>query len=118
MTHAILKDIDVVTSIPDPVISVDLVVHEVANSIWKHEYVLKDIKDGLEYLSEFIHMIKSGKITLVTPDESLIKRAYGIASKHKQTFYDSIFVALALDTGSELETLDDRQQEIFYSEKT
>lgn len=113
-----LKDIDVVTSIPDPVISVDLAVHEVANSIWKHEHVLKDIEEGLKYLSEFIHMIKSGKIILITPDESLISRAYGIASRHEQTFYDSIFIALALDTLAEFKTLDDRQQKIFSSERT
>jgi predicted nucleic acid-binding protein len=114
----VLKDIDVITSIAGPVISVDLAVHEVANSVWKHEHVLKDIKEGLGYLSEFMRIIKSGKITLVTPDESLIKRAYGIASKHKQTLYDSMFIALALDTGSELKTLDDRQQEILSSERT
>lgn len=35
----------------DQILTPDLALYEVANSIWKHQHILKDLEDGLPYVS-------------------------------------------------------------------
>ena len=86
-----------------------------ANSIWEHQFLFKDLKEGLEYVFLLMDMVDSGLIVLVRPDFKLLKSAYEIAGKHRMTIYDGVFLALALETGLELKSLDRRMMSIFSS---
>jgi predicted nucleic acid-binding protein len=59
----------------EQIISPELIIYETANTIWKHEYLLKRIQNGQEYLSLLYGLINSGKITVIFPDENLIQDA-------------------------------------------
>lgn len=96
----------------DLLVTLDLAVYEVANSIWKHEFLLRDIKDGFEYLSILQGLIESGRIQLLHVSKEALETAYSIAAKNKRSMYDTVFVALALELGSELSTYDRRQAEL------
>lgn len=82
------------------------------NSVWKHQFLLKDLSDGLPYVSIFYGLLESGRIRLVRPDRDLMERAYTIAGRYGSAVYDTVFVALALETGMGLKTLDRRQAEM------
>lgn len=102
----------------DLILTVDLAVYETANSIWRHQRLLKDLKDGLPYLSILRGLIESGRIRIIHPGESLLEKAYSLAAKRRRPVYDTIFVALALELGSELATFDKRQVQLLRSETT
>ena len=96
----------------DLLVTLDLAVYEVANSVWKHEFLLRDIKDGFEYLSILHGLIESGRIQLLHVSKEALERAYSLAAKYKRPMYDTVFVALALELDSELSTYDRRQAEL------
>ena len=97
----------------DSIISPDLALYEVANSIWKNEFLLKNLKEGEDYISSFVELVESGAIVLIRPDLKLLKRAYQISSKQRITIYDATFLALAFETGIELKSLDRRMMDTF-----
>lgn len=84
----------------------DLAVYEVANSVWKHEFLLKDIKGGFEYMSILQGLIESGTVQLLHVSKEALETAYSLAAKNKRSMYDTAFVALAMELGSELLTFD------------
>lgn len=47
----------------DQIVAPELVLYEVANSLWKHEQLLKDLENGKPYLSILYGLIAAGKIT-------------------------------------------------------
>ncbi len=100
----------------DLILTVDLAVHEVVNSLWKHQHVLKDLGDGLAYVSILYGLLESKKIRAVSPNEELMRRSYLLAARNKASIYDTVFVALALDAGLELATFDKGQATIMQSE--
>ena len=87
-----------------------------ANSIWKHQFLLKDIEDGPSFLSVFYELIESGAINIIRYSKKMFLEAYALAGKHKVTVYDATFLHLALETGMELKSLDARLLRIFNSE--
>lgn len=98
---------------PDVLVTLDLAVYEVSNSIWKHEFLLKDVTRGSEYLSILWGLIESGRIELVHVGKDILEKAYLLAAETKRSVYDTVFVELALELGSELSTCDRRQAELF-----
>ena len=67
----------------DNIIAPDFMVYEVANALWRHEHLLKDLADGkTSYLSS-LGLIDSGKIRLVSPNERLTLM-YGIFDSNKE----------------------------------
>ncbi len=96
----------------DQILTPDLALYEVANSIWKHQLILKDLEDGLPYVSILYAMVDSGAIRTVQPDEELLKRSYAMAARNMVSMYDTIFVSLALEIGLELKTFDGQQSRI------
>ncbi len=100
----------------DQIVIPELALYEAANSIWKHEHVLKDLKDGSNYLSILYQLRDAGTILVLSPNEQSMQRAYRIASRHKIFVYDSVFVALALELGLALKTYDGAQTRIMKSE--
>ena len=114
LVEAILKKKELLEE--DLLLTVDLAIYEIANSIWKHQVLLKDLEDGSPYLSVLSGLVESGRIRLVSPGRELTERAYSIAARHRRPFYDAAFVALALQLGSELDTFDKRQTELLTKE--
>lgn len=115
LVHGLLRDAKLLAS--DHIITPDLALHEVANSIWKHEYILKDLKNGMDFITNMTDLIDSGAIILVTPNRKLVEKAYDIAARYKTSFYNCVFIALAIETGSGLKTMDDKQEKILKAEK-
>jgi predicted nucleic acid-binding protein len=95
----------------------ELAIYEVENVVWKHEKLIGDVAEGVEYLETLGELIRAGAITVVSYSEKLLKRAYTISIAHGVAIYDSIFLALALETGMELVTLDKDQMKLFESER-
>jgi predicted nucleic acid-binding protein len=98
---------------PDILVTLDLAVCKVSNSIWKHEFLLKDIKSGLDYLSILAGLVESGRIKLVHVSKDILERGYLLAAETKRSVYDTLFVALALELSSGLSTYDRRLVELF-----
>ncbi len=96
----------------EPLLTLDFAVYEVANSIWKHEFLLKDIENGAEYLSILQGFIETGTIQLLHASRETLVEAYSIAAVNKRSIYDTAFVALALELGLELWTFDKRQADV------
>ena len=92
--------------------------YEVANSIWKHQFILKDIEDGPAFLSTFYDLIESGVITVVRYARKMLKETFALAGKRKISIYDATFLHLALETKLELRTLDARLLRAFNSEQS
>jgi len=93
----------------DLLVTVDLALNEAANSVWKHQYLLKDLDDGLPYLSILYGLVESGRIRIVNAGAELVEKAYSLSAKHRLSLYDTVFVALAKELESPLATLDERQ---------
>ena len=101
----------------EPVVAPDLVLYEVVNTLWKHECKLRDIPHAGLYLENFLELLASRTIQLLRPDGPLIKKAYNLASKEGISFYDAIFIALAIDVRLDLKTYDETQHSIFVQRK-
>ena len=97
----------------DNMVAPDLVLYEVANALWKHEHILKDLENGKPYLSIFYDLIAVGKITVIFPSESLMHKSYTIAKENGITIYDALFISLAIELGIKLRTLDTAQERVF-----
>ena len=96
----------------DSLVTPDLAVHETCSTIWKHQCLLKDLDDGLPYISILYGLIESGKIRVIPTGQELMERAYSLAAKKRLPVYDTLFVALSLELGLKLATFDQRQAEL------
>jgi predicted nucleic acid-binding protein len=101
----------------DQIIAPELIIYEVANALWKREYIIKDLQNGKLHLSFFYNLISAGKITVVFPSEDLMQDSYLIAKRNGITTYDAIFVCLAIKLGLTLKTFDKIQSRALKSEK-
>jgi len=100
----------------DQILVPELALYETANAIWKHEHVLKDLKNGSAYLSVLYGLIDAGAILVLSPNEQLMEKTYLIAGRHRISVYDSVFVSLALELGIGLKTFDSTQMRVMRSE--
>ena len=114
MAEAILRDAGLFKG--ETFIAPDLALYEVVNVIWKHETLIQDLEDATGYLSIVEELISSEAIRLIRPDGGLIRDAYDLSVRHKTSFYDMVFVALALRLKLELKTFDKGQTRIFSKE--
>ncbi len=101
----------------DSIIAPDFMVYEVANALWRHEHLLKDLADGKPHISALWGLIDSGKIALISPNERLTLMAYSMARRNSITIYDAIFICLAIDLGITLKTFDKIQARVLESER-
>ena len=100
----------------DQILTSYLAIFEVTNALWKHEHLLKDIDDGLDYLTIFYGLVDSRKILPLDASEELLRSSSLLARRNEISTYDAIFVALAVSTGLELLTFDQRQSEVMRRE--
>ena len=91
----------------DGVMSVELLVKEVANFLWKKVRLGEVEEDVARELVESIP-----KIVKIEPQTPLISRAFEISLEHSVTVYDAIYIALAEARRLELVTCDKRQAEV------
>jgi len=93
-------------------ISVDHVVKEVANTIWKACIIKKIIRveDALKLFMILESMI--GKNIVLEPETKYIGESLEIALRHKITVYDALYLALAKKKNLPLLTLDEKQAQI------
>lgn len=96
----------------EAMVAPDIALYEVVNAVWKHEVVLKDMKDGRQYIELLLELASTNAIRFVKPDAQIARKAYELACKKRCTFYDAAFVALAQELGIELKTFDDEQRRI------
>lgn len=94
----------------------ELALYEIVNALWKHEKLLGDIENGLEYLEALDLLLEAGVITFVSCGKKVLARAYKISITQKVAVYDSVFVALAIESGMELSTLDRDQKKVLEME--
>jgi predicted nucleic acid-binding protein len=101
----------------DILITVDLALYEAVNAVWKHQFLIKDLGDGVPYVSILYGLVESGRIRVIRPGEELMKYGYSMAVRTHSSIYDAIFVALALELTSDLATFDKRQDELLQKER-
>jgi len=91
-------------------VSVDHVVKEVANALWRKARVLKLEDEGVarRRLRLLSRLIEGGVVKLVS-ELDYVDRAFEIALEHGVTVYDALYIALALEEGLPLVTCDERQ---------
>jgi len=91
--------------------SVDHVVKEFYNAVWKAMYLLKtlDYESMQKVLKLFNSYIENNLI--LEPEEKYIDKALNIALEAGITIYDSLYIALALDKKTPLLTLDKKQRD-------
>ena len=94
------------------VYSVDHLVKEVSNAIWKHTVIRRYISKttALTIYGQLKRLVDEGIIVLEA-QERFIDKAFNIAIKNSITIYDALYIAQALKYG-ELLTSDIRQAEV------
>jgi predicted nucleic acid-binding protein len=89
-------------------ISVDLVIKETVNAIWKRvmrkEISLEEAKDMFEAMKEILN-----KAVIIENEMDYIDEAFEISIKQNITVYDSLYIALAKKKKLELLTADEMQ---------
>ena len=113
LVEGLLRDASL---LQEDTLSPELALYEVANTVWKHEFILRDLKNSWRYLEVFLQLVSEGKVLLVTPDKEILQEAHELSGRYRTSVYDTVFVALALDLGLELKTFDNAQTRIFSKE--
>ncbi len=95
-----------------PLYSVDLVLKEVGNAVWKHCYLRKMIspQEALRLFKGLKRLVDVSVIILEN-EGAYLDEALEIALRHGVTIYDSLYIAQAKRYG-ELLTSDERQAEV------
>jgi predicted nucleic acid-binding protein len=110
IVHALLKDASLFER--ELIVTPDIALYEVMNAIWKHAAVLRDIKDGTPYIERMFELTSSRVLEFLRPSETMVTAAYKLSLEKKCTFYDAIFVTVALTLGIELKTFDEAQRRL------
>jgi len=115
LIEAMLRDVGLLEN--DTFIAPDLALYEVVNTLWKHEILIRDLKDAAVRIDLFADLISNQKVRLLRPDRKLLDKAYAISVRHRIPVYDTVFVALALQLGLELKTFDNKQSTMLSEER-
>jgi len=95
------------------VVSVDHVVKEVANAIWKKCVVLKLEPVDVAYKRhQLLHKIIQGGVVVLESESKYLEEAFKIAFEGEMTVYDSLYIAQALKLRAQLLTSDVRQARV------
>jgi predicted nucleic acid-binding protein len=89
----------------------------VINTIWKHETLIKDVRDSWARINLLLELVSAETVQLVRPDRKLLDETYDLSRKYRMSTYDTVFVALAIELGLELKTYDAKQAAIMSKEK-
>ncbi len=115
LTAGLLRDASLLEN--EKFVAPDLALYEVVNALWKHETIVKDLRDSSVRIRLFSELISTEAVQLIRPDGKLLGETYSLSIKHRAPVYDTIFVALALELGLDLKTFDSRQSTIMSKEE-
>jgi predicted nucleic acid-binding protein len=115
LVEGILRDASIFED--ETFVAPDLALYEVANTLWKHESLIGDLKDSSILLDMFLELVSNRTIELLRPDKELLNETYRLSIRYRRTVYDTVFVALALQLGLELKTFDKMQSMILSKER-
>ncbi len=95
-----------------PLYSVDHIMKEVGNAIWRHSCLRKIIKqdEALRLYQALLKLIEA-EVIILEPEIKYVETALQIALQQGITLYDSLYLAQAQRLG-ELLTSDEKQAEI------
>ncbi|MCC6046020.1 MAG: type II toxin-antitoxin system VapC family toxin [Ignisphaera sp.] len=94
------------------VISVDHIVKEVANAIWKHSSIHKTYLDVALKEFQLLKKIIDEKLVLLESELKYLDKAFEIAIQNSIPVYDALYIAQAITHNIPLATSDKRQAEI------
>ena len=86
--------------------TLDLAIKETANALIK-----KTLKKEVDAETAKEIIVRSPRIVKIMPQKEQFPKAMEIATKHKITIYDALFIALASNTNQPLLTSDRKQAE-------
>jgi predicted nucleic acid-binding protein len=115
LVEGILRDASIFEN--ETLIAPDIALYEFANTLWKHEALIGDLKDAPTRLAAFLDLVSSQVIELVRPDRKLMNQTLELSKRHHAPIYDTVFAALALQLRLDLKTFDKKQLEILSKEK-
>ncbi|MEM2021548.1 MAG: type II toxin-antitoxin system VapC family toxin [Zestosphaera sp.] len=95
------------------VCSVDHLVKEASNAIWKHAVLHKRIskKDARDLYVALSKLIE-GRVIVIEPQERYTHQAFEIALNHEITIYDALYIAQSKTNHTKLITSDRKQANI------
>lgn len=115
LTKYILKEenwLEVSDYLKRGVLSVDYIIKEVGNAIWKHFTLRKIIdRDIANNLFRLLFSFIESKVLTLEPETKFLESAFKIAIDNEITLYDAIYLAQAKQCG-ELLTSDKKQSEV------
>ncbi len=115
LIEGILRDATLLEN--ETLVSPDLALYEVVNALWKHETLIRDLKDPKERIELLSKLVSNESVQLVRPDRNLLNQTYALSVKHRLAIYDSVFIALALQLKMELATFDSKQSSVLSQER-
>ena len=115
LIEGILRDAALLEN--ESLVSPDLALYEVVNALWKHETLIRDLRDSQQRIELLLDLVSNERVQLVRPDKKLLNATHSLSLKHRLPIYDSIFIALALQLKMELATFDRKQSTILTREK-
>jgi len=94
-----------ITERGEPLLAPNIIFSEVMNGLWKHNVLLKDMNSRKLDLARASFASIYNNLELSSQTE-LGEDAIKLATNHRITFYDSLYVALSIKTRSPLFTFD------------
>jgi predicted nucleic acid-binding protein len=94
-------------------VSVDHVVEEVSNAIWRKYAVLRleDAEVAIRRYELLVELVRSGVVVLES-ELKYLEKAFRIAIENGVTVYDPLYIAQALELGAQLLTSDREQADV------
>ncbi|MEL9940353.1 MAG: type II toxin-antitoxin system VapC family toxin [Ignisphaera sp.] len=93
-------------------ITIDLVLKEVLNAIWKDATIKRTINIETAFKLQEILFSMIGINIEIEPEGKYLSKAFEIALKTGITVYDALYIALAIEKKLPLATLDEKQARV------
>ena len=95
-----------------PLYSIDHLIKEVGNALWKHCSLQKIIDpESVLKLYDGLNTLLRAEIIIMEPESDYLGEALRLALKHRISLYDSLYLAQAMRYG-EMLTSDEKQADI------
>jgi predicted nucleic acid-binding protein len=91
-------------------ISIDHIIKEFYNAVWKATYLLKTLDHKSAYNVIKLFNIYLEKNIIIEPETKYIDKAFSIALEKGISIYDALYIALAISKKMPLLTLDEKQK--------
>ncbi len=85
-------------------IAPDLLIYEVANVLLHHPRFMEN------EIAKAVHSLYDIQLEIIVPTAELVQVAVHLASRHKLTLYDALYLGMARELGVELITADHKLQ--------